>query len=70
MFKKLRAFILEERVMDDWTRALPAIQFIFNTTKHRDIEYSSADLLFGPAVNINRFVMNQREPDPTAEPIA
>ena len=52
ILKSLRAFILEERVMDDWTRALPAIQFIFNTTKHRDIGYSSADLLFGPAVNI------------------
>jgi hypothetical protein len=56
--------------MDDWTRALPAIQFIFNTTKHRDIGYSSADLLFGPAVNINRFVMEHKEPDPTLEPIA
>ena len=56
--------------MDDWTRALPAVQFIFNTTKNRDIGYSSVDLLFGPAVNINRFVMEHKEQDPTLEPIA
>jgi hypothetical protein len=45
--------------MEDWSRALPAVQFIFNTTKHRDIGYTSADLLFGPAVNPNRFIMDQ-----------
>ena len=48
--------------MDGWTRALPVIQFILNTTKHHDIGYSSADLLFGPAFNINRFDMEQKEP--------
>ena len=70
VLKSLRAFILDERVMDDWTRALPAVQFIFNTTKHRDIGYSSAELLFGPAMNINRFVMDQKDPTTEMEPIA
>ena len=69
VLKSLRAFILDERVMDDWTRALPAVQFIFNTTKHRDIGYSSAELLFGPALNINRFVMEQKDPTCEMEPI-
>ena len=47
--------------MDNWSRALPAVQFIFNTTVHRDIGYSSADLLFGPAVNMNRFILETKE---------
>ncbi len=45
--------------MEDWSRALPAAQFIFNTTKHHDIRYTSADLLFGPTVNPNQFIMDQ-----------
>jgi hypothetical protein len=46
--------------MEDWSRALPAVQYIFNTTIHRDIGYSSAELLFGPANNLNQFVTDQR----------
>ena len=41
--------------------SLPAVQFIFNTTIHRDIGYSSADLLFGPAVNMSRFILEKKE---------
>jgi len=66
----LRAFILDERVMHDWTRALPAVQFIFNTTKHRDIGYTSAELLFGPAVNMNRFVLTEQSLSTTLERVA
>ena len=66
VLRSLRAFILDERAMDNWTRALPAVQFIFNTTIHRDIGYSSADLLFGPAVNMSRFILEKKEiNDPT-----
>jgi hypothetical protein len=60
VLRSVRAFVLDERVMNDWTRALPAVQFIFNTTRHRDIGFTSAELLFGPAVNLNRFVLDQR----------
>jgi transposase InsO family protein len=41
VLQSLRAFVHEERVMNDWSRALPAIQYIFNTTRHRDIGYTS-----------------------------
>ncbi len=40
--------------------ALSVVQYIFNTTIHRDIGYSSAELLFGPANNLNQFVTDQR----------
>jgi len=60
VLRSLRAFVFEERVMEDWSRALPAVQYIFNTTIHRDIGYSSAELLFGPANNLNQFVTDQR----------
>jgi len=60
VLRSIRAFILDERVMNDWTRALPAVQFIFNTTRHRDIGFTSAELLFGPAVNMNRFLLDAR----------
>ena len=33
----LHAVIYEERVMNDWSRSIPEIQYIFNTKKHRDI---------------------------------
>jgi len=56
--------------MHDWTRALPAVQFIFNTTKHRDIGYTSAELLFGPAVNMNRFVLTEQSLSTTLERVA
>ncbi len=70
VLKSLRAYLFDERVMDDWTRALPAVQFIFNTTKHRDIGYTSADLLFGPAMNLNRFVLDQKDLPESVEPMA
>jgi hypothetical protein len=60
VLRSIRAFILDERVMNDWTRALPVVQFIFNTTRHRDIGFTSADFFFGPAVNMNRFLLNAR----------
>jgi hypothetical protein len=55
--------------MEDWTRALPAVQFIFNSTKHRDIGYSSHELLFGPAMNLNRFVFDQQTPTKTLDKV-
>ena len=58
MLRSIRAFILDERVMNDWTRALPAVKYIFTTTRHRDIGFTSAELLFGPAVNMNRFLLD------------
>ncbi len=69
VLRSLRAFILDERAMDDWTRALPAVQFIFNTTIHRDIGYSSADLLFGPAVNMSRFILEKKDINDPVESI-
>ena len=55
------AVIYEERVMNDWSKSIPEIQYNFNTTKHRDIGYSSAELLFGPANNLNQFVTDKHE---------
>ena len=56
VLRSLRAFVYEEHVMEDWSRALPAVQYIFNTTIHRDIGDSSAELLFGSANNLNQLV--------------
>jgi len=62
VLRHLRAYLFDQRVMEDWTRALPAVQFIFNSTIHRDIGYSSHQLLFGPAMNLNRFILEQQTP--------
>jgi hypothetical protein len=67
VLRHLRAYLFDQRVMEDWTRALPAVQFIFNSTVHRDIGYSSHALLFGPAMNLNRFVLNQQTPTTVLE---
>ena len=56
--------------LNNWSRALPAIQFIFNTMIHRDIGYSSADLLFEPAVNMSRFILETKEINDPMESIA
>ena len=40
VLRHLRAYLFDQRVMEGWTRALPAVQFIFNSTIHRDIGYS------------------------------
>ena len=34
-----------------WSRGLPAVQFIINTTRNAHTGYSPFDLLFGPAIN-------------------
>jgi len=34
-----------------WSRAIPAVQFIINTTRNSHTGYSPFDLLFGPAIN-------------------
>ena len=48
----------ENRIRSNWTRAIPAVQYIINITVNSQTGYSPFDLLFGPAVNPKRFNMN------------
>jgi len=59
ILRHLRAFIMDERVMQDWSRAIPMVQYILNHTPHSRRGYSPAELLFGPALNMNRYVVEQ-----------
>jgi hypothetical protein len=48
----------DNRIRAHWTRAIPAVQYIINTTINSQTGYSPFDLLFGPAVNPKRFNLN------------
>ena len=48
----------DNRIRNHWTRALPAVQYIINSTKNQQTGYTPFELLFGPAVNDRQFNPN------------
>lgn len=48
----------DNKIRSNWTRAIPAVQYIINTTLNSQTGYSPFDLLFGPAVNPKRLNLN------------
>jgi hypothetical protein len=53
----------DNRIRQHWTRAIPAVQYIINTTSNQQTGYTPFELLLGPAVNTNRLQLN-----PIAQP--
>jgi len=52
--RHLVAYCQDEAIRSNWSRAIPAVQFIINTTHNVQTGYSPFELLFGPALNPNR----------------
>jgi hypothetical protein len=52
--RHLIAYCQDEAIRSNWSRAIPAVQYIINTTQNVQTGYSPFDLLFGPAVNPKR----------------
>ncbi len=48
----------DNRIRNHWTRALPAVQYIINSTKNQQTGYTPFELLFGPAINDRQFNLN------------
>jgi hypothetical protein len=64
VLRHLRAYVFDNKVARNWSLILPFIQRIMNTTRNRVTNYEPAELLFGPAVNLQRFAL-QSNPSPT-----
>ncbi len=47
-----------------WSRGLPAVQFIINSTRNAHTGYSPFDLLFGPAINPHQLRLDKLDEEP------
>ena len=57
VLRHIRNFCQDRGVQGDWTRAIPAVQFIINTTMNSVTGYTPHELLFGPASNLQNFLV-------------
>jgi len=54
VLRHLRAFLQEQKVLENWVDNLPLVQRIINATPHASIGVSPAQLLFGNAVHLDK----------------
>ena len=54
VMRHLRAIIFDERVESEWSRLLPRVQYLINSTVHSSLGVSPLTLLFGSNVSTNR----------------
>jgi hypothetical protein len=53
VLRHLRAIIQDKLIESNWTQALPLMKRIINTTENEATVYSPAELLYGPAHNLD-----------------
>jgi len=58
VLRHIRNFCQDRGIQHDWTRAIPAVQFIINTTQNTITGYTPHELLFGPASNLQQFLLD------------
>jgi hypothetical protein len=58
VMRHLRAFIYDNKILEDWVESLPMVQRIINSTPHSSIGVAPAQLLFGNAVTLDRNLYN------------
>jgi len=63
ILRHLRAIVAEKGIEDEWSDALPTIKRIMNVTENEDIGFSPAELLYGPAHNLDFFAMDAEQPE-------
>jgi hypothetical protein len=54
VMRHLRAIIFDNLVLDNWSKAIPLVSRIMNTSIHSSLQVAPADLLFGNAINLER----------------
>ena len=54
VMRHLRAILFSKNVINDWSKYLPLVQRIMNSTVHSSIGVSPSQLLFGNAINLDR----------------
>jgi len=58
ILRHIRAICQEKGIIDSWSIAMPFVKRIMNTTVHEATGYSPAEMVFGPAVNMDRFFID------------
>jgi len=66
--RHLIAYCQDNNIRTNWSRAIPAVQYIINTTPNSSTGYTPFDLLFGPAVNPNRLRLSSSKSKDTSNP--
>jgi len=61
VLRHIRNYCQDIGTQHDWTRAVPAVQYIINTTPNKLTGYSPFDVLFGPAVNLKRLLLEPQK---------
>eukprot|EP00762_Andalucia_godoyi_P007957 ANDGO_01279.mRNA.1 Retrovirus-related Pol polyprotein from transposon 412 len=55
--RHLRAIVMDRRLTNHWSQALPIVQRILNSTVHSSLGTTPSKLLFGDAINLNREIL-------------
>jgi len=64
ILRHLKAIIFESAIVKRWSKDLPLVQRIINSTVHESIGVSPAQIIFGDALNLNRgFVFSIEDKD-------
>jgi hypothetical protein len=56
VLRHLRAFVFDNRLANKWSRAVPFVQRILNTTPNAITGFTPSELTFGPARDLDAFV--------------
>jgi transposase InsO family protein len=54
ILRHLKAIIFERSILNNWTKSLPLVQRIINSSVHDSIGVSPAQIIFGDSLNLNR----------------
>lgn len=66
VMRHLRAFVYDSKIKSNWSLLLPLVQRIMNTSEHRSLGVSPAQLLFGNSLDLDRglFPMDEKLTEP------
>ncbi|MBS0647573.1 MAG: DDE-type integrase/transposase/recombinase, partial [Verrucomicrobia bacterium] len=54
VLRHLRNIVFDEEVYSNWSRYIPRVQYLLNTTLHSATGYAPIQLLFGSSITVNR----------------
>jgi len=60
VLRHLVAYLFDQRINQRWSWAIPMIQRIMNTTVNTLTGFTPAELLMGPAANLDRYTIDHR----------
>ena len=58
VLRHLRAYVFDNRITHKWSTAIPFVKRIINTTTHSTTGFTAAELMFGPAATLDRYIID------------